>query len=133
MSNHDLGERYGMLREMRVCPSSTAARRRAVTVGSLPPVARSVFASRPGSVTVARGRRRPPHPAAGYRARMPGPRTYQAIGFATYQGGRIYARRRRAELQRQAAVAGGATLALLVVSAAVLAAARQRSGHLPGV
>jgi hypothetical protein len=64
---------------------------------------------------------------------MPGPRTYQAIGFATYQGGRLYARRRRAELQHQAAVAGGAALAVLAVGAAVLVAAKASAPRTPGI
>ncbi|CAB4939792.1 unannotated protein [freshwater metagenome] len=58
---------------------------------------------------------------------MPGSRTYQAIGFATYQGGRIYARRNREALQRRAALAGAGAVAVVGVLAALSATARRRS------
>jgi hypothetical protein len=53
---------------------------------------------------------------------MPGPRTYQAIGFTTYQAGRLWGRRKRAELERQARIrrsrqrsaAAGISVALVV-------------------
>jgi hypothetical protein len=59
---------------------------------------------------------------------MPSARTYQAIGYATYHGGKVYARRHRAELQRRALVPGlvVAGVALAAAAAAVTAAARSR-------
>lgn len=63
---------------------------------------------------------------------MPGARTYQAIGFATYQGGRLYARRHRAELRR-AAVKGATLVALAGLVAALLASALRRAGGQPTI
>ena len=69
---------------------------------------------------------------------MPGARTYQAIGYATYHGGRFYGKQKRAELERQSrrkrkeqqgAVAAGvavAALGLVVVLA-------RRAGRVPSV
>ena len=61
---------------------------------------------------------------------MPGARTYQAIGFTTYQAGRVWGRRKRAEIERQARLRRQRTAAGLVAAPAVglcmLAAARSR-------
>lgn len=69
---------------------------------------------------------------------MPGARTYQAIGYATYHGGRLYGRQKRAELERQtqrkrkeqqgavAAVVAVAAVGLVVVLA-------RRAGRVPTV
>lgn len=52
---------------------------------------------------------------------MPGAKTYQAIGYATYHGGRFWGKAKRAELERQLhrrrrvrgiAVGAGAAVAL---------------------
>ena len=68
---------------------------------------------------------------------MPGPKTYQAIGFATYQGGRFLGKSKRADLERKmhrrkrvrsAAIAGGA-----LVAAAIVAASVSRAGRTPTV
>ena len=53
---------------------------------------------------------------------MPGAKTYQAIGYATYHGGRFWGKAKRAELERQShrkrqargAVIAVATLTLCV-------------------
>lgn len=70
---------------------------------------------------------------------MPGAKTYQAIGYATYHGGRFWGKAKRAELERQAhhrqrqtrrvAIAAGAVVAL-AVGAAVIS---RRSGGMPTV
>ncbi|CAB4882175.1 unannotated protein [freshwater metagenome] len=67
---------------------------------------------------------------------MPGRKTYQALGFATSQGGRLYARRNRAELQRRALRTGATAAAVTVAAAGVLAAlgaAARRRSRLPTV
>ncbi len=69
---------------------------------------------------------------------MPGARTYQTIGYATYHGGRLISRRKKAEAQRQAERAQkrhrtkirGAVIVLVVVGVAVVAT---RRGCQPGV
>ncbi len=69
---------------------------------------------------------------------MPGAKTYQAIGYATYHGGRFYGKKKRMELeharktrrdQTRAAVAVGA-VALVVV---VVAVAARRASSMPTV
>jgi len=63
---------------------------------------------------------------------MPGARTYQTIGYATYHGGRLLSRRKKAEAQRQAERAQkrhktkvrGAVIVLVVAGVAVVAARR---------
>lgn len=63
---------------------------------------------------------------------MPGARTYQAIGFATYHGGRVLGRRYRAALRRDATVfAAAVALAGLVV--ALLVQALRRAGRPPTI
>jgi len=66
---------------------------------------------------------------------MPGARTYQAIGFATWHGGRVFGARYRAALRRDletaAAVAG--VVALVGLIAAVLAQALRRAGRAPTI
>ena len=68
---------------------------------------------------------------------MPGAKTYQAIGYATYHGGRFYGKAKRAELERarkkrrdQTAAATTAGAVLLV---AALAVAVRRSSRMPSV
>lgn len=66
---------------------------------------------------------------------MPGARTYQAIGFATYQGGRLWGRRKRAEIERKArlrrrqqrSAAAGVTLVLVVVLGTVAVVRSRRA------
>jgi hypothetical protein len=69
---------------------------------------------------------------------MPGAKTYQAIGYATYHGGRFYGKAKRAELERQmhrrkqvrgAAVIVGA-VAALALGAVVI---NRRGGRVPTV
>jgi hypothetical protein len=63
---------------------------------------------------------------------MPGARTYQTIGFATYHGGRFLSRRKKAEAQREAerqakrhkTKVRGVVIAAVVVGVAALAARR---------
>jgi hypothetical protein len=68
--------------------------------------------------------------AGGYVEGMPGPKTYQAIGFVTYHLARRELRRR--EVARKAAEAGVAALAVgLAITAAALAARRDNGRPLP--
>ena len=63
---------------------------------------------------------------------MPGARTYQTIGYATYHGGRLLSRRRKAEAQREAERRAkrhktkirGVVIVVVVAGAAVVAARR---------
>jgi hypothetical protein len=63
---------------------------------------------------------------------MPGARTYQAIGYAAYHGGKFVGRHKRAEAQREAEYARkrhqtkvtGLVIAAVVASVAVRAARR---------
>ncbi len=66
---------------------------------------------------------------------MPGARTYQTIGYATYHGGRFISRRKKAEAQREAErrakrhrtkIRG--VLIVVVVAGVAVAAARRGSG-----
>ncbi len=63
---------------------------------------------------------------------MPGAKTYQAIGYATYHGGKLYGKQKRAELERaqrrrRNQAGGGAALAALAVVAVVAVVARRAS------
>lgn len=60
---------------------------------------------------------------------MPSAKTYQAIGFVTYHAGRRELRRRRPQLQRQAAI-GVAVLAGVVLLATVAGTAAHRRSRL---
>ena len=65
----------------------------------------------------------------GYVHPMPGPKTYQAIGFVTYHAVRHELRRR--EVARKAAEAGVAALAVgLAITGAAVAAKHRDSGPL---
>ena len=63
---------------------------------------------------------------------MPGARTYQTIGYATYHGGRLLSRRKKAEAQREAERRAkrhrtklrGVVIAAVVAGVAVVAARR---------
>ena len=63
---------------------------------------------------------------------MPGARTYQTIGYATYHGGRLLSRRKKAEAQREAERRAkrhrtklrGAVIVVVVTGVAVVAARR---------
>ncbi|HMS62318.1 MAG TPA: hypothetical protein PKD63_08560 [Solirubrobacteraceae bacterium] len=70
---------------------------------------------------------------------MPGAKTYQAIGFATYHGGRFVGKAKRAELERRmhrqrqvrgAVIAGAGVVAVITVVAVV---AGRRGGRTPTV
>ncbi len=58
---------------------------------------------------------------------MPGPKTYQAIGFVTYHAARYELRRR--EVPRKAAEAAVAAAAVGVAITAAAAAARRGNGR----
>jgi len=70
---------------------------------------------------------------------MPGAKTYQAIGYVTYHGGRFVGKAKRAELERQMhrqkQVRGAAVAAAVVVVALVLVAgvAGRRASRVPTV
>jgi len=54
---------------------------------------------------------------------MPGAKTYQAIGYATYHGGRFWGKAKRAELERQShrkRQARGAVIAVAAVATLTL-------------
>ena len=63
---------------------------------------------------------------------MPGARTYQTIGYATYHGGRLLSRRKKAEAQREAERRAerhktkirGAVIVVVVAGVAIVAARR---------
>ena len=63
---------------------------------------------------------------------MPGAKTYQAIGYATYHGGRFYGKKKRMELEparkkRQDQTRAGVAVAAVVLVAVVALAARRAS------
>ena len=63
---------------------------------------------------------------------MPGARTYQAIGYATYHGGKFVSRRKKAEAQREAerqakrhkTKVRGAAIVVVIAGVAIIAARR---------
>ena len=63
----------------------------------------------------------------GYVHHMPGPKTYQAIGFVTYHAVRYELRRR--EVARKAAEAGVAALVVGLAITAVAVAAKRRDAR----
>lgn len=63
---------------------------------------------------------------------MPGARTYKAIGYVTYNGGRLYVRRRHPGLQRAAVKAAVAVVVVGVVVGLATEATR-RSRRVPSV
>lgn len=69
---------------------------------------------------------------------MPGARTYQAIGFATYQGGRVLGKHKRAELERQVLRKrrerqGVAAAAAAVAVIGLVAVAARRASRMPTI
>ncbi len=68
---------------------------------------------------------------------MPGAKTYQAIGYATYHGGRFYGKKKRMELEHARKKRHDQTRAAVAVAAValvvVVAVAARRASSMPTV